>query len=176
MHGIHPIEPVGGAARPSVVLDVEHLESLRALATHRMHGGARLARVLRGEAAHTAIVPAGRMPADVVGFGSEVTYLDETAGTQHTIVLTPPRQADIGAGRVSVLSPVGTALIGRSEGAVVACEFPVGTMRRLIVLRVAAAAPPPAEARRPSAERGAGRAAADRPADHTFETQGGRVA
>jgi regulator of nucleoside diphosphate kinase len=158
MRGNHTIDLPSGEGRPSVVLDVAHLERLRDLATSRAHGGARLARLLAREAARTGIVPAGRMPADVVGFGSEVTYRDEATGTEHTIVLVPPQQADIGAGRVSVLSPVGTALIGRSEGAAVACEFPAGTMRRLAVLKVAAerSAPPRAATRQPRAESCAG--------------------
>jgi hypothetical protein len=45
-----------------------------------------------------------------------------------------------------VLSPVGTALIGRSVGAVVTCEFPVGQMRHLTVLRVLPDAPLRSEA------------------------------
>jgi regulator of nucleoside diphosphate kinase len=147
MRGNHTIHSAG-EARPAVVLDPAHLESLQALATNRNHGGARLARLLRGEAARTGVVPAGGMPADVVGFGSAVTYRDEATGSSHTIVLAPPDEADIRAGRVSVLSPVGTALIGRSEGAVVACEFPAGTVRHLTLLKVAAGPAPAAAAPR----------------------------
>jgi regulator of nucleoside diphosphate kinase len=158
MRGNHTIDLPSGEGRPSVVLDVAHLASLRDLASTRVHGSARLARLLAREAARTGIVPAGRMPSDVVGFGSEVTYRDEATGTEHTIVLVPPQQADIAAGRVSVLSPVRTALIGRSQGAAVACEFPAGTTRRLTVLKVAAepSSRPCAETRHPSAESLAG--------------------
>jgi regulator of nucleoside diphosphate kinase len=76
------------------------------------------------------------MPADVVNLGSEVTYRDETTGCRYTITLALPHEADVPAGRVSLLTPVGTALIGRAQGATVPCEFPVGTIRQLTVLRV----------------------------------------
>jgi regulator of nucleoside diphosphate kinase len=62
-------------------------------------------------------------------------------GAAYTVTLAMPHEADIHRGRVSVLTPVGTALIGRWEGASVDCEFPAGRMRRLTVLRVLPPAP-----------------------------------
>ena len=62
----------------------------------------------------------------MVNFGSEVTYRDEATGRAYTVKLVMPHDADVRARRVSVLTPVGTALIGRAEGAVIDCEFPVG--------------------------------------------------
>jgi regulator of nucleoside diphosphate kinase len=129
------------AARRPLVLDAAYVGRLEALASAELHGAARLARLLRQEAAHAAVLPWDRMPADVVNFGSDVTYRDEDVGAAYTVTLVLPHEADIHRGRVSVLTPVGTALIGRSEGAVVDCEFPAGRMRQLTVLRVRAAAP-----------------------------------
>ncbi|PJN92650.1 hypothetical protein CNY89_27830, partial [Amaricoccus sp. HAR-UPW-R2A-40] len=54
--------------------------------------------------------------------------------------------ADIRIRRVSVLTPVGTALIGRAEGAVIDCEFPAGTLRRLAILRISKNGPKPESA------------------------------
>ena len=81
------------------------------------------------------------MPEDAINIGSEVTYRDETTGRSCTIRLALPHEADVPAGRISLLTPVGTALIGRREGAVVDCEFPVGRIRQLSLLRVAEPAP-----------------------------------
>ena len=81
------------------------------------------------------------MPADVVNVGSDVTYRDEVTGDAYRVTLVLPHEADIWSRRVSVLTPVGTALIGRREGAVVDCEFPVGRIRQLSLLRVAQPAP-----------------------------------
>jgi regulator of nucleoside diphosphate kinase len=143
------------AARRPLVLDAAHVGRLNALASAKRHGAARLAELLRQEAAHAAVLPSDRMPADVVNFGSDVTYRDEAVGAAYTVTLVLPHEADIHRGRVSVLTPVGTALIGRSEGAVVDCEFPAGRMRQLTVLRVHPAAPRRLDDRTPDAAQGA---------------------
>ena len=129
-----------GHRRP-VVLDAAHVGRLNRLASDVVHGASRLARFLRQEAADATILPSDEMPADVVNFGSEVTYRDEATGRAYTVKLVMPHDADIRTRRVSVLTPVGTALIGRAEGAVIDCEFPVGRTRQLSVLRVVQAAP-----------------------------------
>jgi regulator of nucleoside diphosphate kinase len=127
--------------RPPLVLDAAYVRRLNALASAELHGASRLARLLRREAAPAAVLPSDRMPADVDNFGTDVTYRDEEVGAAYTVTLVMPRETDIHRGRASVLTPVGTALIGRSEGAVVDCEFPAGRMRQLTVLRVRPAAP-----------------------------------
>jgi regulator of nucleoside diphosphate kinase len=125
------------------MLDAGYVERLNSLASAELHGASRLDRLLRREAADATILPSDLMPAQVVNFGSDVTYRDEATGDTYTVTLVLPHKADIRRGRVSVLTPVGTALLGRAEGAVVDCEFPVGTTRRPTVLRVEQAAAGP---------------------------------
>ena len=125
-----------------VVLDAAYIGRLNFMASERVHGASRLANFLRQEAPNAAILPSDKMPVDVVNFGSEVTYRDEATGRAYTVRLAMPDDADIRKRRVSVLTPVGTALIGRAQGAVVDCEFPAGRMRQLTILRVAQDAPP----------------------------------
>jgi regulator of nucleoside diphosphate kinase len=60
------------------------------------------------------ITTPGRLPADVVRMGSSVT-LEGHEGPQQ-IVLVYPAEADIAAGRISVLTPLGAALIGTRAG------------------------------------------------------------
>ena len=146
-------------AHQPVVLDAAYVGRLRSLASAAAHGASRLARLLGREAAHATILPSHEMPAGVVNFGSDVTYRDEATGGAYTVKLVMPDDADIRRRRVSLLTPVGTALIGQSEGAVVDCEFPAGRTRRLTILRVAqdAPAPPPGAAilaHQPAAARG----------------------
>jgi regulator of nucleoside diphosphate kinase len=129
-----------------VVLDAAHFGRLRLLASEPLHGAARLAAFLRREAADAAILPSHAMPANVVNFGSTVSYRDEATDSDYTVEVVMPHHADIRMRRVSVLTPVGTALIGRREGAVVTCEFPAGTHRRLAILRVERNAPARADA------------------------------
>lgn len=127
-------------SRP-LMLDAAHVSRLNILASEPLYGAARLASFLLKEATRLVVVPSHEMPDDVVNIGSDVTYRDEATGHVYSVILAMPQDADIGARRVSVLTPVGTALIGRAEGAVVDCEFPVGTSRRLRILRVAGLAP-----------------------------------
>ena len=74
------------------------------------------------------------MPDDVVTIGSTVTYR-EGARTQ-TVQIVMPGDADVAHGRVSVIAPVGTALLGLSVGQEIVWEMPGGRARRLEVLDV----------------------------------------
>lgn len=60
------------------------------------------------------IVPTAQLPADVVRMGSPVTYR-EGEGSVHTVRLVYPQQATA-PGNVSVLTPLGTALLGLRDG------------------------------------------------------------
>lgn len=134
-------------ASPPITIAQETVERLEALvegATARMPA---LADRLLTELARARVVPASRLPADVVGIGSQVTWRDETTGQEQTIVLVWPEQADIGAGRASVLTPIGVALLGLRAGARFQWETRGGQQRQLTILDVT---PRPVEA--PSAE------------------------
>jgi regulator of nucleoside diphosphate kinase len=138
---LHDLDSRLTGGRQPVVLDSAYLGRLNFLASQPVHGAWRLARFLREEQPRATILPSDWMPADVVNVGSDVTYRDEVTGDAYRVTLVLPHEADIWSRRVSVLTPVGTALIGRREGAVVDCEFPVGRIRQLSLLRVAQPAP-----------------------------------
>ncbi|HRW16830.1 GreA/GreB family elongation factor [Amaricoccus sp.] len=127
-------------SRP-LMLDAAHVSRLNMLASEPLYGAARLASFLLKEATRLVVVPSHEMPDDVVNIGSDVTYRDEASGHLYSVILAMPQDADIGARRVSVLTPVGTALLGRAEEAVTGCEFPAGKLRRLKILRVAGHVP-----------------------------------
>lgn len=80
--------------------------------------------------------PADSIPATVITVGSEVTYRDETSGRTQTVKLVFPGEADISRRRISVLTPIGTALIGLSEGQRIDWEARDGSERLLTVLAV----------------------------------------
>ena len=83
------------------------------------------------------MLPASDVPEDVVTMHSQVSYIDETTGERRRVTLVYPDEADVPAGRVSVLAPVGAALLGLSTGQTIEWEFPKGAHRRLRVLAVA---------------------------------------
>jgi len=57
-----------------------------------------------------------RHSGDHVRIGSGVTFRDEGSGKESTITLVRPEEADIDAGRISVMTPIGAALIGMAAG------------------------------------------------------------
>ena len=82
------------------------------------------------------------MPGDAVAMGAAVEYRDESSGQTRRVVLVFPGQEDIAAGRISVLTPVGTALIGLRVGDTAEWQTRNGDWKRMKVLRVELAAPP----------------------------------
>ena len=79
------------------------------------------------ERAH--VVGAKEVPADVVTMNSRVLLEDEKTGEQYTYTLVFPSDADAGAGKLSVLAPVGTAMLGYSVGQTIEWPTPGGKRR-----------------------------------------------
>ena len=78
-----------------------------------------------------AIVVAPRdVPADVVTMNSQVRVKDLKTGKEMVMRLVFPSDADYEDGRISVIAPIGTALIGYRAGDVVEWKVP-GGIRRL---------------------------------------------
>lgn len=127
---------------PPVVIDAEYLDRLEALASVAMQRMPDIADRLLHEIARASVVPSEDMPPNVVNLGSAVTFRDDRTGVQRTATLVLPQQADIGLNRISVLTPIGTALIGLAEGATIEWETRNGETRRLTVIRVGSDGPP----------------------------------
>jgi regulator of nucleoside diphosphate kinase len=72
------------------------------------------------------LVPHEHLPADRVAMNSSVTYEERPGGTRRTVVLVHPAEANAAGGRVSVLSPIGRALLGRRPGETVDAGAPMG--------------------------------------------------
>lgn len=83
-------------------------------------------------AAH--VVDDDALPRDRVAMGSRVTYAQLTDGAQRTVTIVFPVDADAGNGRVSVLSPIGLALLGRARGTSVEPALPDGRRLRIRIL------------------------------------------
>ena len=75
------------------------------------------------------VLPA-EMPADVVTMNSRVRLTDLDSGAELVYTLVFPADADFKAGKISVLAPIGTALLGERVGAEIQWEVPAG-LRRL---------------------------------------------
>jgi regulator of nucleoside diphosphate kinase len=90
---------------------------------------------LREEIERADIVEPAAVPPTLVTMNSVVRFVDVESGKESEIKLVFPGHAD-GSDRVSVLAPVGSALLGLSEGDEIDWPLPQGRKRRLRVLAV----------------------------------------
>jgi regulator of nucleoside diphosphate kinase len=88
---------------------------------------------LAEELEHAAVVPSEEIPEDVVTIGSRVVFVDETTGRQRYVRIVDPMHADLAQLEISVLAPVGAALLGLPVGGSIDWQFPDGKTRRLRV-------------------------------------------
>jgi regulator of nucleoside diphosphate kinase len=118
-------------AREIVIADDDRarLETLlRLLAASDLHqpgSGAALA----GELRRARVVPRSQLPSDVVTMNATVRMRELVTGEEETYTLVYPDEADIEANRLSILAPVGTALLGYRAGDVVEWPVPAGITR-----------------------------------------------
>ncbi|MEX0692821.1 MAG: nucleoside diphosphate kinase regulator [Rhodospirillales bacterium] len=121
---------------PDVVINQETLHRIEALAEGALNLNPALAEKLLNELVHAQIVASDRMPENIVAIGNDVTYRDEMTGQEKTVMLAFPKDADIARQRVSVMTPLGVALLGLAEGAVFYWDTRDGKRRMLTVIRV----------------------------------------
>lgn len=101
--------------KPQIVVSDSDYARLSALATGALARFPDIAEELQSGLTRAEVVSASALPTHVVRMGSTVEF--RSNGGQHRRVeLVFPIDADISAGKVSVLTPIGTALIGQSAG------------------------------------------------------------
>ena len=91
---------------------------------------------LENELVRANVVPREEIPGDVVTMNSRVIFENETTREQREITLVSPESADIDQGRISVLVPIGTALLGLRIGQSIDWELPGGAKQRYRIVGV----------------------------------------
>jgi regulator of nucleoside diphosphate kinase len=91
---------------------------------------------LREEIERAEIVEPEAIPRDVVTMNSVVRFVDEDSGRESEVTLVFPGHADLETNRISVLAPVGSALLGLSVGDSIDWPVPNARSRRLRVVAV----------------------------------------
>ena len=121
---------------PAIIVSDIDQERLSGLALAVMDRAPDVASVLLAEMDRATVLDASAVPANVVRMGSTVEFRSDN-GRERRVKLVFPADADIAAGRISVLTPVGAALIGLSEDQSIAWKTRDGREQRLTVLKVA---------------------------------------
>ncbi len=127
------IRPV---TKPAIYIEEAHYDRLHALATTFVDRLPDSARMLRDEIERAHILEESDPPPRVVTMGAEVTYRDDATKRRETVRIVYPSEADIAERKVSVLTPIGAALIGLPEGGRIAWAGRGGVERSLTVLRI----------------------------------------
>lgn len=125
-----------GSSKPRITLTATDHEKLSALADAASHTMPEVAAELADEIDRAQILPKGRSATDIVCMGCEVEFRDDVSGRVQTVTLVYPNEADIARGRISILTPIGTALIGLPVGKSIDWTTRNGDKKRLTVLQV----------------------------------------
>ena len=105
------------AQRPKILVtsrDMDRLEAL--LAALPEHGRSPGRAELEAELARADVVAPDAMPGDVVTMNSTVRFLVEGSRDEFRLTLVYPNGMDDSGTTISILAPVGSALLGLAEG------------------------------------------------------------
>ena len=122
-------------AQPALFIPAVDYDRLTAMAEGVARSEPDVADFLLQELSRASLTPPTRDDR-VVTMGSHVRFRDEVTGRDREAQLVYPERADAAAQRISVLTPVGAALIGLSEGQTMQWRTRDGKVKSLTVLKV----------------------------------------
>lgn len=133
MHQVHTSGLPPSPMLPPLILssrDYSRLEQLLDSPAMRRHPAAM---ALTEELNRAQVLPPDKIPQEVVTMHSIVECEDQLTGDRNVLTLVYPNEADVDKGHVSILAPVGSALLGLSLGDSIHWAAPDGRTLRLRV-------------------------------------------
>lgn len=109
--------------------DLERLEVLIENASRRSSRDDKHLEDLEQELLKADVVPPNGIPPDVITMNSRVCLQDMETGEDLVYTLVFPADADLESGKISVLAPIGTAMIGYRVGDAIKWQVPAGTRK-----------------------------------------------
>lgn len=125
------------ASKPNITIKQSDYARLIALAQISMDKDLALGEELMGELERAAVVIDDAAASKTIQMGSTATYTTET-GHMRTVTLVYPGEANIETNRISILTPVGVALLGLSENQSIKWIARDGLAHALTVTKIAA--------------------------------------
>ena len=86
-------------------------------------------RFLQNILEHSRVIDPDALPKDRVSLLSCVEFTNLSTNTQMKFKIVSPHEMDLEAGRISLKSPIGAALMGRKVGEIAEAQVPSGTLR-----------------------------------------------
>lgn len=124
--------------KPNIVVSDVDYERLMGLANSVPEQIEEIADELMAELDRAKVVPAKHLPQNVVHMGSVVEFRSND-GHERRVTLVYPGEADIAQGKISILTPIGTALIGLAPGQSISWTARDGRAHELNVISVSTA-------------------------------------
>lgn len=115
--------------------DAKRLQTLLEVAKQSQYYGSDELQKLGAELNRALVVATKDVPRDVITMNSKVRLLDLETKEEMTYTLVFPDEADFAEGKISVLAPIGTAMLGYRAGDTFSWQVPAG-IRRIKILSI----------------------------------------
>lgn len=113
-------------AKPIYITEFDRDRLAKLLAQPRGEDTDRYLSALEAELARAVVVRPEEIPADVITMNSTVSLVEEASSEEEQFTLVFPRDADAEEGKISVMAPLGTAMLGYRVGDIFEWEVPMG--------------------------------------------------
>jgi regulator of nucleoside diphosphate kinase len=120
---------------PSIFITTKDAEKLRKLlreARHTEYRGSEYLKRLAGELEKASVVTPDRIPSTVITLNSSARLVDQSTKEEMVYTLVFPEDADVAGGKISILAPIGTAMLGYRVGDTFEWDTPGGKRTLLI--------------------------------------------
>lgn len=121
---------------PQIILSSQDLDRLERLVDSTSPQYAPGLDALRRELDRALVVEWDEIPPDVITMNSTARFIDDASGRQYELTLVYPDDTHMTQGTVSVLAPIGSALLGLAVGQSIEWQIPGGRTLHLRVLAV----------------------------------------
>ena len=122
--------------QPKIFVTTKDAEKLRDLireAYHTEYRGSEYLKKLAAEIEKASVVLPDQIPSDVITLHSTAALLDQETSEEMIYTLVFPEDADVAQGKISILAPIGTAMLGYRVGDTFEWDTPGG--KRILLLQ-----------------------------------------
>ena len=115
--------------QPKIFVTTKDAEKLRDLirdAYHTEYRGSDYLKQLAGEIEKASVVQPDQIPSDVITLNSTARLVDQETNEEMIYTLVFPEDADTSQGKISILAPIGTAMLGYKVGDTFEWDTPGG--------------------------------------------------
>ncbi|AKH64139.1 MULTISPECIES: nucleoside diphosphate kinase regulator [Photorhabdus] len=122
--------------KPAIIINELDAERLDSLLEQPAFADTSIADALNEELDRAEIVPPAEIPSDIVTMNSRVRFLDLTSSEERVRTLVYPASLQDSSDQLSVMAPLGAALLGLRIGDEISWKLPNGEETRVKVLEL----------------------------------------